>query len=163
MPDVQDALTQSQAELIINKGGRGGITDHQLVMVDEADDAMHILQILLRQNKRVFVPVSTLAVMRAVETQLVANFPDKTVVCVWRDANRDVKGGLAADDPYTYIRDRGIDVLIATPILSTGFSIRFGWFDAVVGFFTALPAIVESYVQVMARVRGVRDRLLFAW
>lgn len=73
-----------------------------------------------------------------------------------------IRDGLSGDDPSGFLQANE-HVLIATPILSTEFSFKSGRFDTVICFFTALPSITDSYGQIMARIRGLNDRIVFAW
>ncbi|KAG5456433.1 MAG: hypothetical protein BJ554DRAFT_3828, partial [Olpidium bornovanus] len=131
-----DWTNPDKAQLIINSGARGGIWGHQFVYVHALPDAFRLLWCLLKDRKKLFLPTSTVEMMDALGEFVEANFPDLHVMRVSRYADAAHKEGLAGPDPAAFLREEGVDVLIATPVLSTGFSIAGGLFDTEIGFFT---------------------------
>lgn len=149
-----------KAMLVINEGTEGALHGHQTVNVPTMNAAVRVLDVLLTARKRVFVPCATVALVLAVTEYVARWFPALRVLGVHKGSPAYLKRPLAGNDPTGWLRTESVDVLAVTPVMSTGFSIDGGWFDSMVAFFPALPAIPETKVQFVARVRGYPSKVM---
>lgn len=143
-----------KAMLVVNEGTEGALHGHQVVNLPNMRVPVRILDVLLGASKQVFVPCATVALMSVATEYVNRWFPAVRVLGLHKGSLTDLKRPLAGNDPTGWLRMETIDVLAVTPVMSTGFSIDGGWFDSIVAFFTALPAMPETKIQ----SAGIRPR-----
>lgn len=98
------------------------------------------------------VPTDSQREAEALERSLIEHYPSAKIIRIDRKTCQEALGRNFVIDPNNSILALQPDILIYTPSMGTGVSIDVGWFDAVVGMFSAVIEPTEA-CQMMARVR----------
>ena len=113
------------------------------------------LWVELRAQKRIVIPTNSLAEGRALEVQIIRNFPDRRVAFYSSEMAPSERSRHFAD-VHEYWGQ--LDVLIYTPTCSAGVSFEREHFDVLFGLFTDRSCDVETCRQMIGRVRNLKSR-----
>ena len=159
--------------ITVNTGGVGGIGGHELYMSDDLRKVCQVLKKYIQEGKSVYIPTNQKerALQLAKLCRVCFGLSDDEVMVYERDSPKKLKReiiedkdsgawrlGYTAGSPYTKIR-----VFIATPAFGVGFSIKGDLFDVTIAFFFTYPLTVPGNIQHIARVRGVKEKIIICY
>lgn len=96
---------------------------------------------------------------RLVERIYRLRYPDKAIVRIDSETNREGQFDLFFDDPTEYLNQQNVEILILSPSAKTGVSITWEGFDAVFGCFQCLDTLAHE--QLLSRYRPAVPRYVF--
>lgn len=108
----------------------------------------------LGDGKRICCPVSSLTFAKALYAIIQTRFPSKTAYIYSSETMQSVKKAHFSDINKKWVE---YDVLIYTPTISAGLSFECDHFDAIYAYFTHFSCPVETCIQMLGRVRNVKD------
>jgi len=106
---------------------------------------------------KVVIPTNSLKLSEAIYTMMIEDFPNKSVgIFNSLSENADKHRTFANVDEAWSV----FDVLIYTPTVSAGVSFERNHYDSIYGMFTDMSCSVETCMQMLMRVRNLRQKEL---
>lgn len=115
---------------------------------------------VIEQDKRVVVPISSLSEAKVLASELRAKYPTKNIQLYSSETQQREKF-LHFSDVDSYWSQ--YDILIYTPTVSAGVSFERAHFDVMFGYFLDRSCSAETCIQMMGRIRNVRDRQFYIY
>ena len=108
----------------------------------------------IEDDKKICIPISSLGEAEAINEHLKSKFPHKQIkLYSSKTAAVEKKEHFSAVNVYW----KEFDVLIYTPTVSAGISFEQEHYDQVFGYFTDKSCNVETCIQMIGRIRNVKD------
>jgi len=111
---------------------------------------------LIRKGKKLFVPCTTLTKTKTLSDLWRGQFPEKNILVLNSATSPNLKKRAMAN-LTKYTRENNIDILIASPTVSSGVSLDGQWFHETVGFCRAGGVTALEFLQQLGRVRHPID------
>ena len=111
------------------------------------------------ESKRFMIPTDSQASGKKIERRLMREFPNKRIVRIDSETNRQGKFRGFFEDPNAWLERIQPDFLIVSPSIKTGVSITWEGFDAVYGFFVG-EVDPDGWAQMLGRYRPTVPRFV---
>jgi hypothetical protein len=117
-----------------------------------------ILYSSLEADERIAVPMSSLTEAKILVKNLIQKYPSKNIKLYSSETTMSEKREHFSDVNKHWSQ---YDVLVYTPTVSAGVSFELKHFDKVFGYFTDQSCPIETCIQMIGRIRDVRDHKFY--
>lgn len=143
-----------------NKGIRGLTPYYTIDLVYALNFLTSMLQ-NISKDQVLFIPTNQLRFAFFLEKLVaLAGVPEDKIFTITSQTSREVQKALITDS-RGYLEKNGYQVIIASPVFGTGFSIDDGFVSHTFGFIFTYPIGTSDWVQFMARARQPKSLFLY--
>ncbi|MBD1847290.1 DUF3854 domain-containing protein [Cyanobacteria bacterium FACHB-63] len=139
-------------KVTIGSGGLSGFVNKILLDAIESEGYSD-------ESKRFMIPTDSQTSGKKIERRLMREFPNKRIVRIDSETNRQGKFKEFFEDPNVWLERNQPDFLIVSPSIKTGVSITWEGFDAVYGFFVG-EVDPDGWAQMLGRYRPTVPRFV---